>query len=156
MGRLVRIHPSRLTKALKKKVEALQKQLFQPQAVPPPVSESSEAQAPDEQYDDDHEAEDDADEREAVGTGDAAVEGRRGDDDAGQDSGHDVKDNGGGAQVVEGGGGVDESMEEEVADWEDPVDDDAAVVQAEPGRQRVAPPGDDSGDEIIDSSVDDG
>ena len=108
-GRLVTVAPSRLTNALKKKVLALQKQLLQPQAVPPPAS--AEAQAPDEQYDDDHEAEDDAEGGGATGTGDAAEV--RGDDGAGQDSGDDVKDNGGGAQVVDGDGGVEESMDEE-------------------------------------------
>lgn len=154
VGRLAKIIPNRLTKVLKKKVDALQKQLKQPQNVPPPMS--AEAQAPDEQYDDDHEAEDDAEGAEATRTGGAAFEGGRRDEDAGQGGGDNVEDHGGGAEVVEIGGRVEESMEEEVEDdWEDPVDD-AAGVETEPGRPRVQLLGDDSGEEMFDSSVDDG
>jgi len=50
-----------------------------------------------------------------------------------------------------GGGGVEESMEEAVEDWEPADEEDER--QEEAGRQRVAPPSDDSGDELVHSDV---
>jgi hypothetical protein len=127
-----------MTKVLKKKVDELQTQMKQ--APPVPAEGGGEREgALDEKYsDDDHEAAHDAPGEATITGRDAAVKGER-DDDGGQDSGR--------------GGGVEE---EEVADWEEPVDDDDGRLGSQAGRRRVAPPGDDSDEELGHSSVDEG
>jgi hypothetical protein len=137
VGTLAKRRPNHMTKVLKKKVDELQKQMKQASPVPAEGGGGGGG-ALDEQYsDDDHVASHDAP-GEATGTGrDAAVKGE-GDDDGGQDSGRE------------------EGVEEEVADWEDPVHDDEGRLGSQAGRRRVAPPGDDSDEELGHSSVDEG
>jgi len=136
-------HNTPLTKALKKTMKVL---INCATLVDRPKAAAAEKYSDDEHYSADEDAPFDVTEQRVSGGMDAG-------DGGGVEESMETEVVSGGKRPGDhgGGGGVEESMEEAVEDWEPADEEDER--QEEAGRQRVAPPSDDSGDELVHSDV---